>query len=379
MSEACLAAMATPTITARGPEYRDVMAELNSLLRVAFNLSPSPRQRGKAAWTGEDGYKVIVVSGSGTAAMEMVMANRFSQQQKVLVPTNGKFGERVAMMADKFATCTHLKGEWGRAFDLIEIEKILAAGEHTALAFCHNETSSGITQDAPALAALAKRFGVALILDGITSVGGLPVYPQDWGAEAVVMGGQKCTAGPSGIAAIAVSQSFIDAVKEHREASRENPTLYLDIIPALKKGGDDQTPWTPAINLSLGWLASLRTLDEETLKGRWQRCERMAEGVRNLFTELGFGLYAEPGCCSATVTAILYPAGIDDTWRSRLASVYRTQVIGAQDHMKGHMFRIGSMGETPVLEMVEGCRRMIACFKDMGHDLKEVDVASYFE
>ena len=96
MSEACLQAMATPVMTARGSEFRDVMADLNAGLRTAFNLTPSTRKRGTESWSGSDGYKVVAVSGSGTAAMEMVIANRFRPNDRVLVPTNGKFGERVA-------------------------------------------------------------------------------------------------------------------------------------------------------------------------------------------------------------------------------------------------------------------------------------------
>ena len=83
MNQACLDAMATPTITARGTEFRDVMARLNSGLRYAFNLSPSASERKNQSWTGDDGYKVIVVSGTGTAAMELVMANRFRPNDKV--------------------------------------------------------------------------------------------------------------------------------------------------------------------------------------------------------------------------------------------------------------------------------------------------------
>ena len=104
----------------------------------------------------------------------------------------------------------------------------------------------------------------------------------------------------------------------------------------------------------------------------------MASGVRNLFSDLGFMLLADDGQRSNTVTAIMYPEGIDDAWRSALKEKYDTQVIGAQDHLKGKMFRVGSMGETPVEEMVEGCKRMLACFRDVGHDLPEVDVESYF-
>ena len=379
MSSATLTAMATPTITARGPEYRQVMAELNSGLRTAFNLSPTRAHSGNQSWLGDDGYRVIVVSGSGTAAMEMVIANRLSQADKVLVPTNGKFGERVAEICSRFAKCTHLAGEWGKAFDLHEIEQLLSGGNYSALLFCHNETSTGITQDAPALAELAKKYNTALILDGITSVGGLPVCPEEWGVEAAVVGAQKCTAGPSGIAAIAISQSFIDNCEEVRNSGHANPVYYLDLHAALKKGDDDQTPWTPAINLALGWSAALKELQAETLTARWERCAKMARGVRALFSDMGFKLFADAGQRSDTVTAILYPEGFDDSWRSRLQSEYQTFCIGAQDHMKGKMFRIGSMGFTTIAEMAEGCKRMIACFNAMGMAIEDINVDTYFE
>lgn len=378
MSKQCLDAMATPVITARGGEFRDVMAKLNSGLRYAFNLSPSVDVKKSQSWTGEDGYSVIVVSGSGTAAMEMVMANRFRPNDRVLVPTNGKFGERVAEMGAKFCNVKHLKYEWGRAFDLGEIEEILARGNLEALAICHNETSTGITQDADSLAEMCKKYGVAFILDGITSVGGIPVHPEDWNAEAVVVGAQKCTAGPSGISAIAVSKNFVERSIAIRNQGESNPVYYFDIIPALKNGQDDQTPWTPAINPAMGWAASLAILKEEGLEQRWDRCHKLASGVRKLFLDLGFELLADEYSRSDTVTAIMYPQGIDDSWRAKLKEEYSTQVIGAQDDLKGKMFRIGSMGETTKEEMSEGCKRMIACFKACGHDLPEVDVDSYF-
>jgi len=378
MNDACLKAMATPVMTARGPEFRQVMAKLNSGLRYAFNLSPSLPEMKSQSWTGEDGYCVIVVSGSGTAAMEMVIANRFRNNDLVLVPTNGKFGERVADICRQFCNVKQLKYDWGRSFDLYELEQQLERGCYEALLICHNETSSGITQDAEAIAEMCERHNVAFILDGITSVGGMPVHPEQWKAEAVVMGAQKCTAGPSGIAAIALNQHCIERIKAIHQQGDANPRYYLDLISALKKGDDDQTPWTPAINLAMGWSAALDHLREETNEARWARCERMAKGVRDLFTDLGFALLADDGQRSNSVTAILYPEGIDDAWRTALKDRYETQVIGAQDHLKGKMFRVGSMGETPVEEMIEGCKRMLNCFTDFGVDLKDVDVESYF-
>ena len=378
MNDACLKAMATPVMTARGPEFRQVMAKLNSGLRYAFNLSPSLPEMKSQSWTGEDGYCVVVVSGSGTAAMEMVIANRFRNNDLVLVPTNGKFGERVADICRQFCNVKQLKYDWGRSFDLYELEQQLERGCYEALLICHNETSSGITQDAEAIAEMCERHNVAFILDGITSVGGMPVHPEQWKAEAVVMGAQKCTAGPSGIAAIALNQHCIERIKAIHQQGDANPRYYLDLISALKKGDDDQTPWTPAINLAMGWSAALDHLREETNEARWARCEQMAKGVRDLFTDLGFVLLADDGQRSNSVTAILYPEGVDDAWRTALKERYETQVIGAQDHLKGKMFRIGSMGETPVEEMIEGCKRMLNCFTDFGVTLKDVDVESYF-
>ena len=378
MNDACLQAMATPVMTARGPEFRKVMAELNSGLRYAFNLSPSSPEMKTQSWTGEDGYKVVVVTGSGTAAMEMVIANRFRQNDLVLVPTNGKFGERVAHICEQFCNVKHIKYDWGRSFDLYELEQQLERGCYEALLICHNETSTGITQDAEAIAEICERYNVSFILDGITSVGGMPVHPAKWKAEAVVMGAQKCTAGPSGIAAIAVNEHCVERMKAIHLQNDTNPRYYFDMIAALKKGDDDQTPWTPAINLAMGWAAALNTLKEETNEVRWERCKHLASGVRSLFTELGFMLLADSGQQSNTVTAIMYPEGINDEWRSALKDKYNTQVIGAQDHLKGAMFRVGSMGETPVEEMIEGCKRMIACFNDFGMNLPEVDVESHF-
>ena len=365
MSDACLQAIATPVMTARGPEFRDVMADLNAGLRSAFNLTPSERTRGTQSWSGEDGYKVIAVSGSGTAAMEMVIANRFRPNDRVLVPTNGKFGERVAQICKQYCQVKHIAYDWGRSFDFMELEAQLGRGTYEAVLICHNETSTGITQDAASLAQMCKEYNVAFILDGITSVGGAPVHPAEWGAEAVMMGAQKCTAGPSGIAAIAINEHFIERLETIRKQGDSNPVYYLDLVSALKKGDDDQTPWTPAINLAMGWAAALRELEEEGLENRWIRCKKLANGVRNLFTDLGFMLLADGGQESDTVTAIMYPEGIDDSWRSTLKAKYDTQVIGAQDHLKGKMFRVGSMGTTTVEEMVEGCKRMIACFNEM--------------
>ena len=379
MTPATLEALATPAMTHRSSEFRQAMATISSHLRLAFGLSPSSGEVGDQSHDGKDGWSVVVVSGSGTAAMEMVIANRFTGDERVMVPTNGKFGERVAEICDRHCRVTHLKGDWGRPFDLDEIDGILAAGEHAALAVCHNETSTGITQDVAALGDICRKHGVSFIIDGITSVGGIPVRPVEWGADAVVVGSQKCTAGPSGVAAIAVSEDYVEKAIFNRAMGGISPLYYLDLAPALKEAADDQTPWTPAINLILGWSAALAGLAEEGLEARFARCAGLAAGVRSLFEALGFELYATEGHRSDTVTAISYPdPAWGEEWRARLAKEHDTHVIGGQDHAKGRIFRIGTMGVTGRDEMIEGCERMIACFDHFGLDLPDLDVASHF-
>ncbi|RAH16554.1 MAG: hypothetical protein CMB56_000480 [Methanobacteriota archaeon] len=378
MSSKTLESMSHPVITARGSEYKAIMAELNGLLRIAFNLSPTSYDIGVKSFEGDDGYSTIVVSGSGTAAMEMIISNRFSKKDIVLVPTNGKFGERVADMTREFSNVKHIDFGWGKSFDLTKLENELSKGNYSGIAFCHNETSTGITQDADKLSKIAEKYKVALIIDGITSVGGLPVHPLKWNAEAIVVGAQKCTAGPSGVSAIAINNSFIKNVMEKNENNELSSRYYLDLIPALKRAADDQTSWTPAINLTIGWIQALRELNEEGLENRWSRCEKLSKGVQNLFSDLGFTLLADSSQRSNTATAILYPDGIDDKWRNELAVKYNTYVIGGQDHLKGKMFRIGSMGITEKEEMIEGCKRMISCFSDFGIKLSDLDVESYF-
>ena len=358
--------------------FRKVMANLNSGLRYAFDLSPSQPEMKTQSWTGEDGYRVVVVSGSGTAAMEMVIANQFRNNDLVLVPTNGKFGERVADICRQFCNVKQLQYEWGRSFDLYELEQQLEQGLLRSAADLpqRNEQRHHAGRRSHRRNVRATR---RFLHFGRHHLGGRHARPsRQMESRGRGHGSPEMYGRPSGIAAIAVNEHCVERIKAIHQQGDANPRYYLDMISALKKGDDDQTPWTPAINLAMGWGAALNDLKTETNEARWARCETMAKGVRGLFTDLGFTLLADSGQRSNTVTAILYPEGVDDAWRTALKDKYDTQVIGAQDHLKGKMFRVGSMGETPVEEMIEGCKRMIACFRDFGVELNDVDVESYF-
>ena len=199
MSDACLQAMATPVMTARGPEFRQVMAELNSGLRYAFNLSPSAPEMKTQSWTGEDGYKVVVVSGSGTAAMEMVIANRFRNNDLVLVPTNGKFGERVADICRQFCN-VNTSVRMGPSFDCTNWSNN-SNGLLRSPARSATTKSSGITQDAEAIAEMCERHGVSSFSTASLRWAACPSILH--GRRSRRDGSPEMHSGPSGIAAIA--------------------------------------------------------------------------------------------------------------------------------------------------------------------------------
>jgi len=295
----------------------------------------------------------------------MMILNRFSRHDRILVPTNGKFGERVAKIGSRYCNVEHLQGLWGEPIDQALIEGRLSTGEIDGMMVCHNETSTGVMQDVNSLAKIATAYDVPFLLDSITSVGGIPTKLAEWGIEAAAIGAQKCTAGPSGLAALAVSQSYVSKVRERRELGVPC-AFYLDILPALEKSEDDQTPWTAAVNLVFGWRQALRELADEGLSNREQRCRSLAAGVRKLLMHAGLTPYGHESIWSDTVVAVELPSGLDDHFRAHLATDHGVHVIGGQDNLKHRIFRIGCMGLTTPAEMAEGCTRLFRALRNEG-------------
>ena len=138
---------------------------------------------------------------------------------------------------------------------------------------------------------MCNRYQTPFILDGITSIV-VTSRLEAWNVEAAAMGAQKCTAGPSGIAAIAFNSRFYDRCKAIKEQGDINPLFYLDFVSAFKKGDDDQDPLDANYQPCNGLGCSIKCL-ERGLENRWNRCGDLAKGVRNLFLDLGFELLAE--------------------------------------------------------------------------------------
>ncbi len=283
---------------------------------------------------------VVIISGSGTAGMEAAIAS-FSKVKKITCVDNGKFGERFAKIATRYTNVDHLHFEWGKSIELEKVEESLANGSE-AVAFVHNETSTGILNPAKEIAKIARKYDALTIMDGITSVGGDEVRMDEWGVDVAIVGSQKCIGAPPGLAAVAISERAW-------EFYNEKVPFYLDLDAYVKKARkSNQTPYTPAVPLFLAFAEALRIIEEEGVENRIERHRKFSKAVRIWAENAGLELFPELNEYSAysnTVTAIKMPEGVSDKeLRGRLKEEYGITISGGQEHLKGKIFRIGTMG-----------------------------------
>ncbi len=340
--------MSTASIGHRTERFREVNSEIRELLRYAFQT------------TGP----VAAISGSGTAGMEAMLGNLLRPEDRVLCITNGKFGERMYEISSRYSMATQLDFPWGRVLDLDRVKQSLERGEYDALTLCHNETSTGSTNPARELGEMAKDSGILFLVDGITSVAGLPVDMEGWGIDAIVLGSQKCLAAPAGLSAIALSSKGYEAL-------RDDGPYYLNLkahVDRLEKG---DTPYTPAIHLFLAFREALRMLKEEGLETRLRRTARLGKACRAAGQSIGLEIFPEAACASDTVSAFLYPEGVMETkFRPSLRNEHRVVVAGGQGELKGKVFRIGHMGICSFSDLVATFGAVEAVLGETGHNFE---------
>ncbi|HTD82012.1 MAG TPA: alanine--glyoxylate aminotransferase family protein [Thermoplasmata archaeon] len=339
-----LRAMAMPAINHRSAAFQEVLGEVRELTKYLFQTSG----------------RVAVLSGSGTAGLDAAASGLLRRGDRVLCLVNGKFSERFHDLCKVYAKPTALEFEWGHPVDPARVSSALEAGDFKAVTVCHNETSTGLTNPVKEIAAAAREHGAMMIVDGITSVGGIDVR-LEWGIDALVMGSQKCVAAPPGLAAVAVSERAYGAL--HQESS-----FYTDLKAHLDAFEEDDTPYTPAVPLFFAFREALRILKEEGLEARIARTTRLGEATRRAVEEIDLAMLPRKGFESNTVSAIRYPPGVDDKkFRTILEEEHRTVVQGGQEHLKGKIFRIGHMGIVSMADLVAGFAGIESTLAKLGH------------
>ena len=332
MPERVRFAMARQAINHRSAEFGAIYADCVRVLKTAFGTTND----------------VVIISGSGTAGMEAAVAN-FGRDKDIACFVNGKFGERLYKISQRYGKAHELKSEWGTPLDLAGLEKQLEAGAQV-VTLVHNETSAGIKNPAAEVGRLAHKHDALFIMDGITSVGGDLVEVDKWGVDVAIVGSQKCLAAPAGLAAVAVrSRAW--------ERLTKNPPYYLDLAAYKKSaaGKPMETPYTPAVPLFLALREACLMIEEEGLANRIARHQKMAKAVRAAAQAWGLSLFPKLDAkheYATTVTAVSYPEGVkDDEVRATIKKM-GIVIAGGQDHLKGKIFRIGTMGAVSAPEIL---------------------------
>ena len=297
-------------------------------------------------WLHQTTGDVLVITGSGTAAMEAGIINTLSRGDKVLCGDNGKFGERWVKVARAYGLEVEvIKAEWGQPLDPEEFRSALEADSAKAIKaviLTHSETSTGVINDLETISGhVMWAHGTALtIADCVTSLGASNVPMDAWGLDVVASGSQKGYMLPPGLSFVAMSDRAWQAYERS-----DLPKFYLDLGPYRKTAAKDSNPFTPAVNLYFGLEAALDMMQSEGLGGEiFARHARHRAAAQAGMKAIGMPLFAAEGYGSPAITAVA-PDGIDaEELRKAVKQNFDILLAGGQDHLKGKVFRIGHLG-----------------------------------
>jgi aspartate aminotransferase-like enzyme len=342
-------AQSAPMIDHRGTEFAAMQADITE---------------GIAALIGTRN-EILLLTGSGSGAMEAAIVNTLSPGDRVLAVTIGSFGDRFARIAETFgAAVDRMEIEWGTWAEPSELAARLADAEpYRAVLLTHNETSTGVANPLRDLvAAVHAAPGDPLtIVDGISGLGAMPFEMDGWGVDLVVSASQKAWMASPGIAIAAVGPRAREA-----EASARMPRFYWSFAEARKWAEKGQTPWTPAVAVLYGLRVGIHRLMEEGRERTWARHEAIAAGSQAGLEGLGLRLVARPEHRSPTVTAAWLPDGLE--WAPFNADMRGRGLVvaGGQGKWAGRIMRFGHMGMVEIDEMVDAVRVMGETMADHG-------------
>ena len=345
-------AMGRTLLHHRAPDFLPVLEEVRANLKQVFQ-------------TQRD---VLLLTGTGTAAMEAAVANVFSAGETVIVVRGGKFGERWAEICDAFGvTAVCIDVEWGHAVDPGAVRDAFDSHpEARALLVQASETSTAVYHPIQELAAIVREQADRLmVVDGISGVGVHDLPMDGWGIDVMVSGSQKSWLLPPGLAFIALSERAERAV-ETSTSSR----YYLDLRKELKSQPKNQTSWSSAVSLIIGLREALRMILDVGVQRVFRRHEQKARMTRAAMQALGLELFA-PDSPAFSCTSVCVPDGLDGkALVKHLQTRYNVTVAGGQGHAAGKIFRVGHMGDVDEFDTLSAIAAIEMSLADLGYPVK---------
>ena len=335
---AVLEAMTTRQVSHLDPEFLARMAEVQSLLRYVWQT---------------DNQLTIPISGTGSAAMEATLANTVERDDVVLVGVNGYFGHRLVDMAGRYgADVRTIHRPWGEVFTLEEIRQALETHRPTILALVHAETSTGALQPLDGVGDLCREFDCLLLVDTVTSMGGIPIFLDDWGVDMAYSCSQKCLSCPPGISPFTMGPR---AVEKLNRRSGKVPNWYLDMTLVSKYWGNERTyHHTAPISMTYAIREGLRLIAEEGLTARWKRHQDTAEYLWNGLAEIGLECHVDRPNRLPTLTTVRIPNGVNGKEVFlKLLKEHNIELGNGLGELGGQVWRIGLMGHNSCRENVD--------------------------
>ncbi len=327
-----LEVMSKPLVGHLDPAFIEIMDEVQELLRYAFQTANE--------WT-------IPVSGTGSAAMEAAIGNVVVPGDTVLVPGNGYFGERMAQMAERAGgDVSVIEGRWGEPIDIDTLQTAVDETDPDVVCLVHAETSTGVLQHDLAKAAdIVHENGGLLIVDCVTSLGGVELRVDEWGIDVAYSGPQKCLSCPPGASPLTLNDRAMEKIEAREEPMR---CWYLDLqLIADYWGSDRSYHHTAPITNVYAIREALRLVAEEGLEARWDRHEQIASSLVEQLEALGLDTYVSSEDWLPTLTTIQVPDSVDDNAViEQLRTSAGIEIAGGLGSMAGEIWRIGCMGHS---------------------------------
>jgi len=329
-----LQAQAKPMIGHRSADFEALFASVQPKLRQLFYTKS----------------RVYVSTSSGTGLWEAASRNAIRDDKKVLHLVNGAFSERwaeVSKMNGKQVDV--ISAEWGQAVKPEALAAALEKQTYDAVAIVLNETSTGVKNPLEAMMPILKQYPDTLILvDAVSILGGYKIDFDGLGLDMLLTSTQKAMALPPGLAFAAVSDRVLERAKQVPYRG-----YYFDFIELEKFLVKNNTPSTPNISLMYATDLELDHILAEGLDARFARHEHMASMTRDWATELGFGLFAEDGYRSPTVTTIANTRKIDVKALNKYLATQGLTLSDGYGKIKDSTFRIAHMGDLTPADMEE--------------------------
>lgn len=340
VSESVLTSLSKPTIGHLDPSFIIMMDEIKVMLKLLFSTTNN---------------MTFPVSGPGSAGMDTCVVNLVEPGDDVIVCINGAFGQRIADSVAKVGgIVTEVHSEWGSPTQPEQLEQALLKKPNCKIvSFVHAETSTGVRNDAKTLCEIAHRYGALTLVDAVTSLGGIPVYVDEWEIDAIFSGSQKCLSCPPGLSPVSFSQRALNKAN-----SRISPiqSWFMDVtkVASYWTGQVRAYHHTAPVNALYGLHQSLVNYHSEGTESAFARHAAVSAELVEGLDILGLFPLVEEKYRLPQLVTIKVPEYLDEEkLRNVLLNTYDIEIGSGLGELAGKVFRIGLMGNGARIENVK--------------------------